>query len=73
MPPAARHLHTLSRAQATCTCSRWHEHILGPRAASPALPRRRTGSAAPEVPSIGETGHRPPDGTLASTHPDDRG
>jgi len=33
----------------------------GPRAASPALPRRRTGSAAPEVPSIGETGHRHPD------------
>jgi hypothetical protein len=33
----------------------------GPRAASPALPRRRARSAAPEVPSIDETGHRHPD------------
>jgi len=41
-----------------CAWTRRARRLSRPRAASPVLPRRRTRSAAPEVPSIGETGHR---------------
>jgi hypothetical protein len=60
--PAHRH-----HARAWTRCTRRSSRRVasppgsGPRAASPALPRRRTRSAAPEVPSIDETGHRHPD------------
>lgn len=42
------------RAYHACAWARRHD-ASEPRAASPAPPRRGTGSAAPEVPSIGET------------------
>jgi hypothetical protein len=48
-----------ARAHA-CAWARLARRLSRPRAASPALPRRRTRSAAPEVPSIDETGHRQP-------------
>jgi len=55
-----RHACAWARCTGTCPDGLRARLDPGPRAASPVLPRRRTGSAAPEVPSIDETGHRRP-------------